>query len=257
MNGKQIEAVLNELYPLELALEWDNVGTQIGTFDKHVSNVLVSLDVTLDVVKEAIDKSVDVLIVHHPLIFKPIKKIDYSTLLGKEIELLIKHDITLYVMHTNYDITPTGLNKVLADMLQIQDQKPLNYVTLNEGIGLFGKVNKTSMQDYIDYVKSVFRLDFARFIGDLNSTISTVAIVGGSGSSNIEDALQKKVDLYITGDISYHYALDSKQKGLNILDVGHYIERFGIQKVVDDLKEKFSDLVIEMSQINTNPYKKV
>ena len=184
------------------------------------------------------NQNVDLIIAHHPLLFKPIKTVNTKSLIGKQLEMLIKEDITLYVMHTNYDISPNGLNKVLADMLSIKNQKPLSLMTETEGLGIYGFVDEIDTLTFISEVKKIFKLDFARFIGSLNSEISTVAITGGSGSSNIKDALEKNVDLYITGDISYHQALDAKQNGLNILDVGHNIERFGINNLKQVLENQ-------------------
>lgn len=255
MNGKKIEKILEELFPNNLAYDWDNVGLQIGSLDKDINTILLSLDITEEVCDEAINSNSDLVIVHHPLIFSPLKSIKTDSSIGKIIEKLIKNDITLYVMHTNFDAKENGLNKILADMLSLKNTKVLSYTTESEGIGLYSDINSTPVKELINTVKSLFKLDRARYIGDLDANIKRVAITGGSGSSGIADCLKNDVDLYITGDISYHYALDSIAHGLNILDVGHNVEKHAIKGLYEILDKTEITSKIIISKINTDPYK--
>lgn len=255
MNGIDIINVFEALYPRDLAYNWDNVGLQIGSLNKEIKNILLSLDLTLEVVDEAIEKEVELIIVHHPLIFSALKSINTDTYKGKVIEKLIKSDITLYVAHTNFDISSYGMNSILADMLHLENQEILEFTTENEGLGKVGEVNSISTEEYIKYVKDIFKVKDARFIGDLTKTISKVAITGGSGSSTIYSASKHDADLLITGDISYHHAHDALAINLNVLDIGHNIEKFFVYELKNILIDKGITSNIVISEINTDPYK--
>ncbi len=255
MNGIEIIGIFEQLYPKDLAYKWDNVGLQIGTINKEINNVLLSLDLTLEVVEEAIQNKTELIIVHHPLIFSPLKSIETDTYKGKIIEKLIKSNIALYVAHTNFDVSSFGMNTMLANMLNLKNQKVLEFTTEDEGIGKVGTVNSITMKDYINTVKETFKVENARFIGDMNKIVNRVAITGGSGSSTINSASDNDVDVLITGDISYHHAHDALAINLNILDIGHNIEKFFVNELKNILEDKGIKANILISKINTDPYK--
>lgn len=255
MNGIEIKRIFETVYPMNLAYEWDNVGMQIGTLNKEVKTILLSLDLTEEVVNEAIKAKVQLIIVHHPLIFSPIKSIDTDTYKGMLIEKLIKNEITLYVAHTNFDISNQGMNLILADMLNLKNQKILDYTTESEGLGRIGEVEEMSMEKAVKFVKETFKVDDARFIGNMSSKVKKIAISGGSGSSNIYNAKKLGADLYVTGDLSYHYAHDVLAIKLNALDIGHNIEKFFVYELKNTLKNAGITSNILISKINTNPYK--
>lgn len=117
--------VMESWAPLHLAYDWDPVGLQIGSYSKEVKKVMVTLDVLEAVVDEAIEKDVDLIIAHHPMMFKPLRRIDVNDVKGRIIEKLIKHDITVYAAHTNLDIAKDGVNDMLAKRLDLTDIKPL------------------------------------------------------------------------------------------------------------------------------------
>lgn len=254
MNGYKIISKFESLYPKNLALDWDNVGLQIGTLDKEINKILLTLDITNEIIKEAIDQNVDMIIAHHPLIFSAIKTIKTNTYQGKIIEDLIKNDITLYIAHTNFDISNYGMDSMLANMLDLQNLENLDDITDNEGLGKVGTIKPTPIIDYIKHVKKVFHVENVRYIGNLEQTVSRVAISGGSGSSNMFNAVNKKADIFITGDISYHKALDAKSLGINTLDIGHYIEHHFIYHLKEVLTNEGIDIKIITSNVNTNPY---
>ncbi|WP_019242618.1 MULTISPECIES: Nif3-like dinuclear metal center hexameric protein [Bacillus] len=124
-NGFEVIGAFEQFSPKKLAMEGDKIGLQIGTLNKPVSTVMVALDVLEDVVDEAIAKNVDLIIAHHPIIFRPLKKIDTSQANGRIVEKLIKHDITVYAAHTNLDITKGGVNDLLAEALKLENTKVL------------------------------------------------------------------------------------------------------------------------------------
>ncbi len=122
---QQVTNLMNKLAPSRLAYDWDNVGLQLGSYNQEVSKVLVSLDVDQEVLDEAINKNVDLIIVHHPVIFKGISNLRFNTPLGRLLQQAIKHDVAIYVTHTNYDIAKGGLNDYLAEKLELQETEIL------------------------------------------------------------------------------------------------------------------------------------
>ncbi len=255
MNGIDIVKIFEAIYPKDLAYNWDNVGLQVGTLNKEIMNLLLTLDLTLEVVEEAIENKIELIVVHHPLIFTALKSINTDTYKGKIIEKLIKSDIALYVAHTNFDLSNFGMNTILANILNLKNQEVLDLTTEDEGLGKVGTVSPLKMSEYISVVKNTFKVNNARFIGNLNNIVSKVAITGGSGSSTITKASNSNVDLLITGDISYHQAHDALALGLNVLDIGHNIEKHFVYELKNILKSKGVESNILISKINTNPYK--
>ena len=254
MNGRKIITLFESLYPKNLAYEWDNVGLQIGTLNKTINKILLTLDVTKEVIEEAIENQCELIIAHHPLIFTPIKGIQTESYQGNIIKELIKNEITLYIAHTNFDISNYGMDSMLASMIGLTKQENLDDITDNEGLGKIGDVKEQTVQDFITHVKTVFKVDNARFIGNLDDKVTRVAISGGSGSSNIFNAVHKKADLFITGDITYHKALDCVNYGINTLDIGHYIEHHFMYHLKNVLETEGVTAEVITSQVVTNPY---
>ncbi|MFC6332428.1 Nif3-like dinuclear metal center hexameric protein [Paenibacillus septentrionalis] len=133
IHGQTLIQYMEQFAPKHYAVEHDRIGLQLGTLNKKIDRVLVTLDVTLEVVQEAIEKSIDLIIAHHAIIFRPIGSIDVSTPAGKLYELLIKHDIAVYISHTNLDVAIGGVNDLLADLAGMeQDRKPLDTVYVDQ-----------------------------------------------------------------------------------------------------------------------------
>lgn len=254
MNSIDIIKYLESKYPKELAYDWDNVGLQVGSLNKKAKKILVTLDVTKEVVVEAVNLKADLIISHHPLIFKPIANVSIESPRGWMINRMIKHDIALYSMHTNFDLADGGMNDILSSLLNLKNPQLLDTV---DGIGRFGEIDEIKMTDFIQNVKTLFDLDHVRLIGSLDKTIKVVGISGGSGSNHVGQAKRQNCDVYLTGDATYHTALDCIQMGLNVIDVGHYAEKVFKKAVAEDLKNQFPDVEIIISSIDSNPYQTI
>ena len=249
-----------EYFPTHLAYKWDNVGLQLGDESSKITNVLLSLDLTTDVIDEAIKMNSNFIVVHHPMIFSPVKSITTGTYLGNMLIKAIKNNINIYVAHTNFDISNYGMNKILADMLELQDQHIIEMETLEEGLGRYGVLKEpVSLMKFIRTVKSAFKIESAKLIGNVKSdkTISSVAICGGSGSSLLTNDTLEICDIYISGDITYHHALDAINKGLIVLDVGHNVEKNSLNKLCNLITDFSKDFGVTISKVKTNPYKNV
>ena len=237
--------------PQELSMEGDVRGLQVGTLQKDIKKVMVALDIREQTVAEAIAHGVDLIIVKHAPIFRPIKDLVADRAQNQIYINLIKHDIAVYVSHTNIDIVPDGLNDWFCQLLEIEDTEPLSMT--GEGLGI-GRIGRVSAQ--------TFGLDALRIVSydqaDLDRVIERVAICGGSGQSFYKDALAMGAEVYITGDIYYHTAQDMLSDGLLALDPGHHIEVLFVSKLVEKLNqwkaEEAWEIEVIGSQASTNPF---
>ncbi len=207
MQLKQIYKILDLLSPFELQASWDNSGLQVGEMRDEVKKVYLSLDVDSSLLDEVENHSL--IITHHPLIFKGLKSLDSSLYPAKLIKKMIKKDISLISMHTNFDLT--HLNKYVVT-------KVLGYdvIESNDYICYFD-VN-CSYDDLILHVKSKLGLDILRGVGT-NKQIKRCAITTGSGGDLIGEI---EADCFLSGDFKYHQALEAKENNLNLLDIGHF-----------------------------------
>lgn len=345
--------IVEAIAPKRLAEDWDNVGLLVGNPSKDISRVLIALDIDENVVEEAVAKNCQVILTHHPLIFKPLKAIREDLPTGRLIAELIRHDIAVYAAHTNLDSANGGVNDVIASLLDLQkvellgmekeDQlmkivvfipvdhleavrsamatagaghignyshcfftssgegsfKPLEgsnpyigkqgilekvgeyrletivpatllkkvvsamlkahpyeevaydiYNLANEGqksgIGRIGTLKKTiSLENLAQTVKEVFGLTNVKVVGDPQALITKVAVVGGAGASYISLASFRGAQCLVTGDVKYHEAQDALQRGLTIIDAGHYETEY---PVLSYLAAKITKSIYEMDK---------
>ncbi|MFC5630968.1 MULTISPECIES: Nif3-like dinuclear metal center hexameric protein [Streptococcus] len=245
--------------PKELTMEGDVVGLQIGTLDKNIKRVMVTLDVRENVVAEAVANKVDLIITKHAPIFKGIKDLVSSP--QRDILLdLVKHDIAVYVSHTNIDVVPGGLNDWFCELLEIHEAEVLSPIATGYGLGRVGTIAEQRFENFALKVKAVFGLDSVRLISydKENPVISRVAICGGSGDEFYQQALAKGADVYVTGDIYYHTAQEMLTEGLLGIDPGHHIEVLFIEKIAELLRhwtlENHWGIEVLGASSNTNPF---
>ncbi|MCU5746378.1 Nif3-like dinuclear metal center hexameric protein [Staphylococcus sp. SQ8-PEA] len=362
MKLQELIHTLNYQVPFNSAESWDNVGLLIGDETSEITGILTTLDCTEGVVDEALEKDMNTIISHHPLIFKGIKNINQSDGYGAIIRKLIKHDMNLIALHTNLDVHPNGVNAMLANRIQLLDTSILspnlhhyykvqvfipedssetfksklselglaqegNYESCffqttgqgqfkpvgaanptigthdkieyveetkiefmirsdqkvlaqnaiekyhpyetpvydimqmsknsNSGLGVIGHLEKAlSVEEFVQHVKKQLDMKSVRFIGNLNDKIQNVAIIGGAGIGFEELAQQAGADIFLTGDIKHHEALDAKIAHINMLDINHYSEHVMKEGLIQLLQRWFEDLnvPIEPCKINTDPY---
>lgn len=219
-------------FPKILAENWDNVGLILGYKDKNIKKILVCLDITENVVDKAVFEKVDLIVSHHPLIFSGQKTILGDNFLGKKILKLIENNISVYGAHTNVDSADGGLNDYVLEKMNFNGEKldfelkPLRYFELDE---------YTNIEDIIYRIKENLKIENVRLARSYRKNkIKKIAITTGAGDSFISEVIENKVDLFITGDLKHHIALDSIESGIYLLDIDHY----GSEKLVSDLFEK-------------------
>lgn len=368
ITGRELIQKFEAFAPPFLAEDGDPIGLAVGTLDKPISKIMVTLDVCPEVVQEAIEKQVDFIFAHHPPIFRPLKNLSSDNPQNKMFHDLIKHDIAVYAAHTNLDITEKGMNDWLAEAIGIENteimtetqrvyykklavmvppesankvrealtsagagQNGTNYAkcsyTLsgtgrftpikgsdptigevgeeeqltevkvevvvpnrlvdtviqalikahpyeepafdvytieslhdNYGLGRVGNLPEAiPFKEFAQKVKEVFKVPGLRYITpDENQLIKRVAICGGDGGKFYSDALKKKADVYITGDVYYHVGHDMLADGLSVIDPGHHIEEICKPKLeelfMDWKSEENWDVEIVSSALNTDPY---
>jgi len=216
--------LLDREFPDYLAEEWDNVGLQIASDNIAIRRVILTLDVSEDLLKYALENKFNLVISHHPLIFKPIKSIiAFNNFVSSLIHQFLAANIALFVMHTNLD-------KVFFDrlskILELENIKPISDEPDSEysSFGSFGTLNKNiRLKDLLEIIKKRLNLKNLIYVGDLNKEVKTVGSCGGTGTSYITSKLlDKNIDVFITSDLKYHTAQDAQRLGLAVVDAGHY-----------------------------------
>ncbi len=237
---------LEEIAPPSLAEKWDNPGFLLGDDSKNACRVFFCLEINSSVLKQAQDFKADLIITHHPLIFKPLSKIIESDPTGRLVTALIKNDISVFSMHTNFDKADGGMNDLLAEALGLEEVRHYTEEECKdtfgnplENIGRVGKLEPPmSLEDFSDFVRATLGCKNLRTVGNCNEEISVVALCSGSGGDLLHCALHAGADVYLTADIGHHDAQTAAELGLNIIDAGHF-ETENI--ICDFLKKYFED----------------
>lgn len=220
----QVISFFEQLAPQELTQCWDNTGLLVGDRQGVVNRILICLDITSASVNEAIVKKADMIVTHHPVIFKGLKRLNEDDIKGKLLYSLIKNGISVYSAHTNLDYADLGVNTQLALTLGIHD-----VAVMDMGPGKCGVLEqKAKLDDFLLHVKKSLRTPFLKVVGCADSGVEKVAVFGGSFDDNLEMVIESGADVLVTGDVKYHTAIDAIEAGLCIIDAGH----FNTEKVV-------------------------
>ena len=244
---------LESLSPTEFAEEWDNIGLLAGRRDKEVRTVYIALDATDAVIGEAVRLGADLLLTHHPLIFKKMSRVNTDDFIGRRVCELIRNDISYYAMHTNFDVM--GMADAAADELSLKDRRVLDVTyeddISKEGCGRVGELKDSMRVEALaGLVKEKFHVPNVRVFGDLDSPVRTVAVMPGSGGGFIQDALAASADAMITGDVGHHEGIDAVAQGLAVIDAGHYgIEKLFISYMEDFMKRELPGVQIYKAEI--------
>lgn len=258
MKVKNVINYLEQIYPKENASEFDTnkIGLQIGNENLELTGVLLSLDLNMDVLQEAIKNNFNLIVTHHPFIFNPLTHIIFDSSVGQILDLMFKHKISLYVMHTNLDVGYLGVNDTLAEKLGfINYQASVDNVFANNFLR-HGNIPSKTLGEYAKEVRQRLALTGLRVAGKLDKNIQKVAVIGGSGGKieEIDRAIALGCDCLVTGEVSLHVAQYAILRGLSIIEVSHGVERFVFESLVKRLISQFKDLNIIISEINTDPF---
>ncbi len=241
-----IEAVA----PKELQESYDNVGLQCGSMQQEVSRVLTCIDITEAVIDEAIAQGCQMVVSHHPLIFRGVKNLDPErSYIHRTLIKAIKNDIALYCAHTNLDNAVGGVNYKIAEVLGMTDVQPMS-----EG-GVIGSLSETlSPTEFVKTVKEKFQAErVCSNIGEyIDKEIKRVALCGGSGSEFIGHAEALQADAFLTGEIKYHDYFD--HANLLLVEAGHYeTEQYTKELLRDIITKQMPKVKVLISKVRTNP----
>lgn len=252
MNIKQVTDKINNFAPQHLAYEWDNVGLLFGSETNEVQKILLTLDMDIEVAKEAVKTGANLIIGHHPILFNPIQRICDTTAEGRLLMFLAENKISYFAAHTNLDIAKGGLNDLIAHKLGLTNVNILEYTDENNGIGRIGKHEKITLDNLAKKVKEIFKAPYVRVCGNSNTIIENIAVNSGGGTALIDAALKMNADVLITGDYKYSQMRDCVADGLNVIDIGHYNTEIICKEIFYNcLKDDFADQ-IKFSEANKN-----
>lgn len=251
--SKFLEIIEKEL-PTASAMEGDKVGLQVQV-NNNVNSILVTLDLTDDVISESISHGIDTIVAFHPLIYRPLAEINQDERVGRLTTKLIQNNINLITVHTAFDAHANGTNKILADKLELEIEQHIvpDDKFSDKGMGVLGIYNESiPFTNFLERCSKVFKSPLKYCTGKKDN-VSKVAIVGGSGSSFLRDVERLNPDVFVTADLTYHIFHAYKGK-IALVDPGHYeMEQYVIEGISNLLKPHFNGEKIIKTRTLTNP----
>lgn len=254
---KEVLNALEEFAPLPLQEDWDNAGLQIGLTEAEVSGALLCLDINEEIVDEAITKGCNLIVSHHPLLFRGLKRISGDDYVQRSVLKAIKHDIAIISMHTNFDNARGGVNFKIAEKMGLTGidffcKKVVNGIEC--GSGVIGSLPKPMVSmAFVKMLKDTFGVESMACNGLLHRPISRVAICGGAGDFLIDEAFKAGADAFFTGEMHYHVYFGWQQR-MQICVAGHYqSEQFTSEIFKSIIGGKCPSLPLFVAETNTNP----
>lgn len=236
---------IETLAPRELKMDWDNVGLNCGSRSAPVNKILVALDPFEHVCQEAAQWGADLLVTHHPLIFRPLPMVTDDAAITRGLMELVRHNISHICAHTNLDCAPGGVNDALAAVLGLENVESLGAYG---GMMRCGEVPAQPLEAFLGFVKERLHCDGLRYC-DGGKSVHKVAVGGGACSDGLYDAILAGCDTFVTSDVKYNNFWDAKEQGLSIIDAGHFATE---NPVVSVLAEKiagaFPEIEVKISE---------
>lgn len=269
---QQLVKFLSEFAPPDLAESWDNVGLLIGDTASEITSVLTCLTLTPNVAEEAIARRTQLIVTHHPVLFRPVKLLTTATTEGRMLLSLIRAGISVYSPHTCYDSAADGINQQLArsfDLLEIQPLRPRRIesqttdssdaqsINQQVGSGRFGRLPRpVLMSELIQKAKTVLGVSQLQYVGNLDRTVTNLAIACGAAAEFLTDATRCGCEAFLTGEARFHSCLEAEAAKIGMILPGHYAtERPAMRQLATVLKSRFPELVALASESENDPVK--
>ncbi len=254
MTVSNIYDEINKIAPFSYAENGDNVGLLIGSVDSDVKKVLLALDITREVAVEAIENGYDLIISHHPVIFKKLARLD-----DKNVAVMLsKHNISAICAHTNFDIADGGINDILVKMFPVEEKVDVLEVISEQngkkvGIGRICNLQEEmSAERLAETTKNTLKTKVLRY-NKPKKSLKKIAISCGYGGSRIYSAIEKGIDAIICGDVHHEHFIDAQNADVCVIDAGHfYTENVLVNYLKCVLGEKFSELVVDIARNNND-----
>jgi len=263
--------VMETIAPSRLSEKWDNVGLQAGKLNWPVKRLRVALDPLTDIVNEACNDNIDLLITHHPLIFKPLTRIDFDTPVGRIIRMAARHRLAIFAAHTNLDSARDGLNDLLAHRIGLKNLNVFAQISKlsrqsdqmavpNEGLGRIGTTETgIELVALAAEIKTRLNLEHVKYAGNPYLIVNKVAVCTGSGSGLMSQFLESDVQVFVSGDLRYHDARDAEANRRGLIDISHFASEHLIvavlqKKLENILVSKGYDIDIDISFSEKEPF---
>ena len=254
---KEISEYFESLVPSSMKMDFDNVGFLVGDGSREVQKVLVALDITDEVIAEAIDYGADLILAHHPLMFST-KNASTDDPIGRKLVRILGAGMSAICLHTNLDAVHGGVNDALMSVLGIPcegiiepfgtDSNGMDY-----GMGRFGTVAECSLLSFLEHCKKSLKCNGLRYV-DGGKPVHRVAVCGGSGSSMLNDVAALGCDTYVTADVKHNGFLDAREMGINLIDAGHYSTENVVVPVLESMfKERYPLIEAQISICHLQP----
>lgn len=219
MTVNELYKYLNERIPASLSCDWDNDGLMCcPNGGREVKKILVTLDISVEMVDYAVKNECDVILSHHPLVFRPLKSLAGDSGVSKKLIKLVQNGISAMSFHTRLDALCGGVNDVLAERLGLDEVEQFGCDGIT--MGRIGSVRPTTLEEFAKFVKNKLNAPCVFYNGDL--AVHKVAVVGGNGEDFIGEAKKCGADTFVSGRIGYHVMADTKENGINLVEAGHY-----------------------------------
>ena len=257
MKIREIFEALEVFAPLSLQDGYDNAGLQIGlTEDAEATGALLCLDVTEAVIDEAVSRGCNAVISHHPLLFRPCKKITAEDYIGRCIFKAVKSGVAVYAAHTNLDNAFGGVNWKIAEKIGLDDVKVLapKPGVDGAGAGIVGTLKEPMKKEcFVSMVRNLFHVDCARCNDWAGKEVRMVAVCGGAGAFLIPDAERAGADVFITGEIGYHRFFGYEDNML-LMEIGHFeSEQYTLEILRNIISGVAPELPVYDTALRTNP----
>lgn len=246
--------MLFDFAPKSLALSYDNPGFLVGRGEREVKKVLVALDITSAVIREAKEKGAELIVSHHPVIFNAEKSITDETVTGSIVLSLAEAGIAAICMHTNLDSARGGVNDILADIFEIENAKPIEPVEDGSvGLGRYGEIKREmELSEFLQIVCEKLPCEGVRF-HNAGRKVKKLAVGGGSCGDYITVAKSLGCDTIVTADIKHNQFLDARELSINAIDAGHFAtENIVCDKICKIIRERFPSLSVSVAESNTD-----
>jgi dinuclear metal center YbgI/SA1388 family protein len=257
MKITEILAVLETIAPPWLQESYDNSGLIVGDPEMEITGVLCCLDSTEAIVEEAVKKGCNLIVAHHPIVFKGLKRLNGANYVERTVIKAIRNNVAIYAIHTNLDnVFKNGVNSKIAEKLGLVHTRILapKAGDIQTGAGLIGQLpSPVSEGVFLQQLKKNLNTPCVRHTALRQRDIRTVAVCGGAGSFLLSEALRQGADCFVSADFKYHEFFDAEDR-LVIADVGHFeSEQYTIELLFEVLQEKFPTFALHLTNLNTNP----
>ncbi len=262
-------AWLSDVAPVALAESWDNVGLLLGDKSVPLRRVMTCLTLTPDVAQEGIEAGVDLIVTHHPILFRAVQRVTSETSEGELLLRLIRAGISVYSPHTAFDSARDGINQQLAESLELRDILPLRPVSREErdcatagggefaslGSGRWGRLASLQpLSEVLDRCRVQFATPVFPYVGEPARAVQTIAVACGAGGEFIPDAIRTGCDVLVTGEARFHACLEARAAGLALILVGHYAsERPGVERLAREIGRAFPGVDVWASRVESDP----